>query len=135
MPRYQRHIFVCINRRAATDPRGCCSGKGSEEVRALFKQGLKARSLTGVVRANAAGCLDACSHGTTVVIYPEGVWYGGVTPRDVEEIIEKHILEGQVVKRLLIRSHADTPRTLPRLSTDDIRTTPGWLPPGGRPGS
>jgi len=128
LPRYQRHIFVCINRRAGDDPRGCCSAKGSEEVRERFKSELKARSLKNIVRANAAGCLDACAHGVTVVVYPEGIWYGGVTVRDVDEIIEKHIIGGEIVKRLLIRVHADTPRRLPRLTTDDVRTGPAIDP-------
>jgi (2Fe-2S) ferredoxin len=128
MPRYKRHIFVCINRRAVADPRGCCSDKGADEVRSRFKSGLKARALTGIVRANAAGCLDSCERGVTVVVYPEAVWYGGVTPRDVDEIIEKHIIDGEVVKRLLLKEYADAPRNLPRLTTDDLRTRPGFDP-------
>jgi len=103
MPRLQRHIFVCINERPPEDSRGCCSAKGSEQVRELLKDGLKARGLSKIVRANAAGCLDACATGTTVVIYPEGIWYGGVTAADVEEIIEKHVIRGEVVERLLVR--------------------------------
>jgi len=103
MPRLQRHIFVCINERPPEDSRGCCSAKGSEQVRDLLKDGLKARGLSKIVRANAAGCLDACATGTTVVIYPEGIWYGGVTAADVEEIIEKHVIRGEVVERLLVR--------------------------------
>ncbi len=104
MPRFQKHIFVCTNVRAGTDPRGCCSAKGSADVRARFKALLKERGLASRVRANAAGCLDACARGVTVVIYPEAIWYGGVTVADVEEILEKHVLGGQVVERLLMRS-------------------------------
>ena len=55
------------------------------------------------MRANAAGCLDQCQHGCAVVVYPEQVWYGRVTVEDVPEIIEKHLLGGQVVERLVIR--------------------------------
>jgi (2Fe-2S) ferredoxin len=102
MPPYQRHVFICINERPQEDPRGCCSAKGSEVVREKFKKGLKARGLNRVVRANAAGCLDACAFGVSVVIYPEAVWYGGVTPDDVDEIIEKHVIGGEVVQRLLM---------------------------------
>ena len=49
------------------------------------------------------GCLDACEHGVTVVIYPEQVWYGTVTKDDVEEISHKHIVNNQPVKRLMIK--------------------------------
>jgi (2Fe-2S) ferredoxin len=49
-----------------------------------------------------SGCLDQCEHGPTVVVYPDGVWYGRVTPDDVEEIIDSHIVNGKPVERLLI---------------------------------
>ena len=87
MSRYQRHLFVCVNCRPEGHPRGCCADRGGEEVRAALKKGLKKRGLAGRVRANAAGCLDTCEQGVTVVVYPEGVWYGGVTVDDVEEIL------------------------------------------------
>jgi (2Fe-2S) ferredoxin len=103
MPPYQRHVFICVNQRPPDDPRGCCSAKGSEQVRDAFKVGLKSRGLSRIVRANAAGCLDACALGISVVIYPEAVWYGGVTMGDVEEIIEKHVMDGKVVERLLMK--------------------------------
>ncbi|MEE9449839.1 MAG: (2Fe-2S) ferredoxin domain-containing protein, partial [Ignavibacteriaceae bacterium] len=71
-------------------------------IREVIKNRLKEIGLGLTVRANAAGCLDACEHGVTVVIYPEQIWYGGVTEDDVEEIIQKHIVNNQPVKRLMI---------------------------------
>jgi (2Fe-2S) ferredoxin len=102
MARFRHHVFICTNRRPPDDPRGCCGCKGSEDVRAAFKAELKRRGLKGLARANAAGCLDACAHGPTVVVYPEGVWYGGVAPSDVAEIVERHLVGGERVERLLI---------------------------------
>ncbi|MCL5020830.1 MAG: (2Fe-2S) ferredoxin domain-containing protein [Bacteroidetes bacterium] len=101
--RYKRHVFICINKRDDGDPRGSCSQEGSEEIQDLFKKELKARGLNGKVRANKSGCLDACEFGPNIVIYPEGVWYCGVRKEDVVEIIEKHIIGGEVVERLLNR--------------------------------
>lgn len=103
MKRFTKHIFVCENVRPADDPRGCCSDKGSNELRQQFKKRLKELGLKNEVRANAAGCLDACEYGAAVVVYPEQIWYGGVTEIDVEEIIQQHIIEGKPVERLLIR--------------------------------
>jgi (2Fe-2S) ferredoxin len=100
--RFRHHVFVCTNRRPPDDPRGSCGCKGSDALRDAFKGELKRRGLKGLARANAAGCLDACAHGPTVVVYPEGVWYGGVTPEDVPEIVERHLVGGEVVARLLI---------------------------------
>src|SRR5512147_1956600 len=98
--RFRHHLFVCENRRDPSDPRGCCADRGGEAVREALKEELKRRGLKGLVRANAAGCLDACAHGPTVVVYPEGVWYGHVTPADVPEIVERHLLNGEPVERL-----------------------------------
>lgn len=102
MPKFEKHIFVCGNQRAAGHPRGCCDPTASKELQVLFKQKLAEQGLKGTVRANRAGCLDQCEHGPTVVVYPEAVWYGGVKASDVEEIIASHILGGKPVERLII---------------------------------
>ena len=99
---FERHIFVCTNKRPEGHPKGDCSSKGSEDIRALFKEELEKRGLKGRMRANAAGCLDTCSFGVSVVIYPDGVWYGKVTKDDVTEIIESHLIGGKPVERLLM---------------------------------
>jgi len=69
-------------------------------VRAAFKKELAARGLMGRIRANAAGCLDQCEHGVAVVVYPEQVWYAGVTKGDVAEIVESHLVGHVPVERL-----------------------------------
>jgi (2Fe-2S) ferredoxin len=100
MASFEHHIFICVNQRPPENPRGCCDPEGLGQLQLLFKQELAARGLKGRVRANRAGCLDQCEHGPTVVIYPEGVWYGGVRPDDVIEIIESHIINQTPVARL-----------------------------------
>jgi len=102
MPFLERHLFICTNRRDPSNPKGSCAAKGSEALKERFKKELYERGLKGRVRANAAGCLDQCEHGCTVVVYPEQAWYGKVTVEDVREIIERHILGGEVVERLLL---------------------------------
>ena len=67
-----------------------------------FKARLKELGLNSDVRANSAGCLDACEFGVSVVVYPEQIWYGGVTMNDVEEIIQSHIVNNNPVERLKI---------------------------------
>ena len=112
MARFRRHVFVCENRRPADDPRGSCACKGSEAIRAALKAEIKRRGLKGAVRANAAGCLDACAHGPSMVVYPEGVWYGHVQVADVPEIVERHLVGGEPVERLLVPELNRTPDRL-----------------------
>ena len=102
MKRFEKHIFVCENKRPEGHPKGCCFEKSSPEIREIFKSRLKELGLNADVRANAAGCLDACEFGVTVVVYPEQIWYGGVKKEDVEEIIQSHIIKNKSVERLKI---------------------------------
>jgi (2Fe-2S) ferredoxin len=102
MPSFERHVFVCVNQRPPGNPKGCCMDKGADAVQGEFKKRLHQRGLKGLVRANAAGCLDQCAQGVTVVVYPEQVWYGHVTVADVPELIERHIIGGEFVERLML---------------------------------
>jgi (2Fe-2S) ferredoxin len=102
-PNLERHVFVCTNRRAPDDPKGCCADKGGEEVRDAFKRRLHELGMKGRMRANAAGCLDQCARGVAVVVYPEQVWYGGVTAADVPEIVDQHLVRGIPVERLRLK--------------------------------
>lgn len=56
----------------------------------------------GDVRINSSGCLDRCEHGPTMVIYPQGIWYHYESREDVEEILSRHLIGGEVVERLLL---------------------------------
>ena len=103
MPPFERHVFVCTNVRPPGHPKGCCADKGSEAVRDALKAELKRRGIEREVRANAAGCLDACEHGAALVVYPDNVWYGGVTLADVPELVEEHLVHGRPVARLQIK--------------------------------
>ena len=118
MARFEHHLFVCENTRPAGHPRGCCQERGGVPLRAHLKAALKKRGLQGMVRANAAGCLDQCERGATVVVYPEGVWYGGVTEADVEEILDG-LEQGQVVERLRIPDDELTGRARPSDEAQD----------------
>jgi (2Fe-2S) ferredoxin len=103
MAKFEKHIFICTNQRPEGHPRGCCNQSGEAELQAVFKAKLRERGIPGDrIRANKSGCLEQCEVGPTVVVYPEAVWYGGVTPADVDEIIDSHIIGGRPVERLII---------------------------------
>ena len=65
------------------------------------------------MRANKSGCLDQCEHGPTVVVYPDAVWYGGVTEADVAEIVERHLVGGEPVERLRLADACVNTATCP----------------------
>jgi (2Fe-2S) ferredoxin len=96
---YRAHVFLCTNVRPAGHPRGCCAEKGSEKLRDYMKARAKELGLQQT-RINTAGCLDRCELGPTMVIYPEGVWYTYRNRDDIDEILERHLIGGEVVDRL-----------------------------------
>ncbi len=120
MSRYKRHIFVCLNERPKDHPKGCCLTKESAGVRDALKAELVTRKIAGTVRVNNAGCLDACAFGPSLVIYPEGIWYGGVTRDDVAEIVERTLINGEVIERLLIRDERYRPPGLQLTPLDSL---------------
>jgi (2Fe-2S) ferredoxin len=104
MKRFEKHIFVCENKRPDGHPRGCCADKGSLEFRQALKKRIKKLGLNSKIRINSAGCLDACEYGAVMVVYPEQIWYGNVTINDIDDIIDQQILNNQPVKRLTIKN-------------------------------
>jgi (2Fe-2S) ferredoxin len=102
---YQRHIFFCLNQR----PNGeaCCADHNAQAHFDHCKARVKASGLTGQgrVRVNKAGCLDRCAGGPVAVVYPEAVWYTFVDQADIDEIVESHLKNGQVVERLVLPAH------------------------------
>ncbi|WP_342451105.1 (2Fe-2S) ferredoxin domain-containing protein [Piscinibacter koreensis] len=99
---YQRHIFFCLNER----PNGedSCAQHGAQAGFAHCKDRVKGERLAGPggVRVNKAGCLDRCAGGPVAVVYPEGVWYTYVDKDDIDEIVDSHLKNGQVVERLVL---------------------------------
>ncbi len=78
-----------------------CLSSNSEEIKAKIEEVLAAKGLTDRVSVNIVGCFGFCSQGPFVKIYPEDTLYRLVQVEDVEEIIEKDIIGGEVVERLL----------------------------------
>jgi len=98
----KHHVFICMNRRPEGHPRGSCQDSGSVPVFETFADAVEKKGLFGEVMVTGTFCMGPCDQGPTIVVYPEGVWYGRVTPQDVPEIIEQHLENGQPVKRLQI---------------------------------
>jgi len=96
---YRYHVFFCTNQRAGGE--ACCANHDSQALRDYAKRRVKDLRLPGV-RVNTAGCMDRCSRGPVMVVYPEGVWYSYRNQSDIDEIIDHHLVNGRVVERLRI---------------------------------
>ena len=90
----EKHILVCHGT-------GCTSSK-SPKILENFRKILEEKNIQNV-RVIMTGCFGLCAKGPIVIIRPEDTFYSNVTPEDCEEIIQKHIIEGNVVERLLCK--------------------------------
>lgn len=97
----KKHVFVCLQNRPLGHPRGSCQAKGARDVYAAFADALAARGLVDSVRLSHSGCLGPCAAGPSVVVYPEGVFYGGILPADVSAVVDEHLVGGVPVSRLV----------------------------------
>ncbi len=98
----KRYLFVCINRRAEDNPKGCCAARDSEEVYKTLKAEVAARGLAKLeARVCTSSCLDQCATGVTILVEPDHFFYGRVTVADVPAIVDG-LATGQPVKRLVL---------------------------------
>src|SRR5262245_31940116 len=102
MSKPSHHILVCTNTRPAGNPKGSCGEKGSEDLADSLKSLVKNRGLAARVIVNRTSCLKHCSRGITVAVQPDNVWYAGVKPEDLGEIVESHVENGRPVERLFM---------------------------------
>ena len=77
MKRFEKHIFICENKRPPENPKGCCFDKGSPTIREAFKKRLAELGMKSKLEPIRVDAANACEFGATVVIYPEQIWYGG----------------------------------------------------------
>lgn len=99
---YSKHLFFCTNQREGGAP--CCNNFNSTDIRNYAKQKCQQLGIHGAgkVRINSSGCLGQCANAPVVVVYPDAVWYTWTDTADIDEIIESHLLNDNVVERLLI---------------------------------
>jgi (2Fe-2S) ferredoxin len=90
---YRRHVLLC------TGPSCCTSEEGMAAWEAL-KQQIKLRNLGSGQNAcyrSKVGCLRICCHGPTMVVYPEGTWYHGMTAERIPRLVQEHLIEGKPI--------------------------------------
>jgi (2Fe-2S) ferredoxin len=91
---YRRHVFLC------TGP-SCCTPETGMAAWEELKKGIKDAGLStgaNVCQRTKAGCLRICCHGPTLVVYPEGTWYHGMTADRIPRFVREHLVEGRPVR-------------------------------------
>ncbi len=101
MEPYAHHVMVCVG--------GFCSPH--REGRALYSLLAKLLQREGLlfgarrVKRGETPCLGVCAGGPILVVYPEGIWYAGVTPALLERIVIEHLRDGRVVEEAVFHRH------------------------------
>ena len=86
-----------------------CTSSGSAEIISRLESQIAEKGLDKEVKVVRTGCFGLCEVGPVVIVYPEGAFYAHVTPGDVDEIVEEHLLKGRIVKRLIYKEHSAEP--------------------------
>lgn len=98
MEPFRFHVFVCDQQKPEGVP--CCRAHGSAELIEALRREVTARGLDDEVQITACGSLGLCAHGPNMVVYPDGIWYSGLTPSDVPIIVESHFRQDTPVESL-----------------------------------
>jgi len=90
------HIFVCTNDRGGK--RRSCADKNSPLIKTTLKKEVHIRGWTKSVRVSQSGCMGLCPNGPNVMIYPQKIWFSGVSVDDTGQIISKveEIMNGSI---------------------------------------
>ena len=102
---YRANVLVC----GGTG----CNASESQEVLSAMQKEIARRGLTKEVRIVQTGCRGFCAMGPVMMIYPEGIFYCQVQPRDAQTIVEETLVKGRVIGRLTYKA-PDTYKELPR---------------------
>ena len=105
------HVLVC----GGTG----CTSSGSKAVQNAFAENIEAFGLTEEVKLVQTGCFGLCALGPVVIIYPDGTFYSRVTPEDVKEIVEEHLLKGRPVQRLVYNETDGSATDVANVSLND----------------
>ena len=96
---FRSHVLIC----GGTG----CTSSGSQALFTKLEGELQAKGLENEIKIVQTGCFGLCALGPIMIVYPEGTFYSRVTPEDIPEIVEEHLLKGRIVERLVYNDKAE----------------------------
>jgi (2Fe-2S) ferredoxin len=107
-----RHVFLCLGP-------SCCTPEVGHAAWEALKQKMKDAGLSSgdnVCQRTKVGCLRICCEGPTMVVYPEGTWYSGMTADRIERLVHEHLVEGRPIREWMFAEQSlngDCPASRP----------------------
>lgn len=98
---HERHVLLCIGP-------NCCTPEQGQAAWDVLKQQIKDRNLGSVCNRTKVGCLRICQSGPTMLVYPEGTWYHGMSAERIPQFVEQHLVAGQPVQEWVFAEHSLT---------------------------
>ncbi|HWF61615.1 MAG TPA: CbiX/SirB N-terminal domain-containing protein [Nitrospira sp.] len=88
-----KHVLVCTN--------ADCADRGSLLLVAELRRLITEEGRNADIKVTRTLCMGRCGEGPTVAVYPDGIWYRGVTQADAQELVDEHLLANRLVGRLI----------------------------------
>lgn len=97
MGAYKRHLLLCVGPR-------CTQDGESQELFDMLGEKFKAAGIdSGDLRCKRTRthCFATCKNGPILAVQPDGIWYYNVTEKNLDRIIEQHLVGGVPVEDLI----------------------------------
>ncbi|MEC9488105.1 MAG: NADH-quinone oxidoreductase subunit NuoF [Halanaerobium sp.] len=96
---FRAHVLVCTG--------SACVVEGAMNIKKALVDEIEKKGLSEEIKVVETGCLGPCAQAPVIVVYPDGVVYGGLHPDDVPQIVEEHLLKGRPVKKFMLPSQQE----------------------------
>jgi len=97
LPKPTRHIFVCRNFRDPETGKPSCEARGAAGIFEAFKKLIAEAGIAQETKLTKVQCFGKCKYGPNAVIYPDNIWYSGLTSEDVKDIVNEHLINNRPV--------------------------------------